>query len=139
MPETRNVEPVNIHQHGAVTPQLAVLSDGYETFTALALSSGAATAIFTAAAANLRKLSKIEKLVITNPTAGAVTITVAYFEAASATVFTYYPATSLAAAGRLVFDEVLMQLEPLDELRVTGASGIHCFVSAREYLGNVKQ
>jgi hypothetical protein len=115
-----------------------VSAEGYETFTATALAGASPTAVYTAAASAQRRITKVRKLVVANPTGGAVSITVAYRRASDAVTFTYYPGTSLAAAGRLVFDELEMTLEPLDELRVTGAAGIHCFVSAREYQGNVK-
>jgi hypothetical protein len=115
-----------------------VSAEGYETFTATALTGTSATSVYTAAASALRRVTKVKKLVVANPTGGAVNITVTYRRASDAVTFTYYPGTSLAAAGTLVFDEVEITLEPLDELRVTGAAGIHCFVSAREYQGNVK-
>jgi len=125
--------PLNFAQ-----PITTVSQDGYETLTATALTTGSATAVYTAATSAVKRITKIKKLVVTNPTGGAVNITVTYFRDANSTSYTYYPATSLAAAGRLVFDDVEMTLEPEDEIRVTGASGIHCFVSAREYQGNVK-
>lgn len=115
-----------------------VSAEGYETFTATALAGTTATAVYTAAASALRRITKLRKLVVANPTGGAVNITVAYFRNANATSYAYYPLTSLAAAGRLVFDDLEMTLEPADELRVTGAAGVHVFVSAREYQGNVK-
>jgi hypothetical protein len=115
-----------------------VSSDGYKTFTVTALTGGAATSVYTAASSAQRRITELRKLVVTNPTGGAANITVTYYRAASATSFEYYPQTSLASKGRLVFDTLEFPIEPDDELRVTGASGIHVFVSAREYQGNVK-
>ena len=105
--------------------------------TATALTNNQATAVYTAAPSAQRRITKIRKLVIVNPTGGAISITVTY-RLANTTDYTYYAATSLAAAGRLVFDDMEMTLSPDDLLRVTGNTGVHVFVSAREYQGNVK-
>jgi hypothetical protein len=114
-----------------------VSTDGYETFTVTALPNTFATTVYTAAASALRRITKIRKLVIANPTVGAVNITVIY-RLANTTDYVYYPATSLAAGGRLVFDDMEMTLSPDDRLEVAGNTGVNVFVSAREYQGNVK-
>ena len=114
-----------------------VSAEGYETFTATALVGTTPNAVYTAAPNAQRRITKIRKLVVVNTTAGAINITVTY-RFANTTDYIYHAATSLAAAGRLVFDDMEMTLSPDDVLRVTGNTGVHVFVSAREYQGNVK-
>lgn len=114
-----------------------VSAEGYETFTATALSGAAATAVYTAAPSAQRRITKIRKLAIVNTTAGAINVTVTY-RLADTTDYVYCAATSLAAGGRLVFDDMEMTLSPADVLKVTGNTGVNVFVSAREYQGNVK-
>lgn len=115
-----------------------VSTDGYEDIVAVALSGTSATAVYTAAAASLRRITKVKKLVISNDTAGAINITVTLTR--SAVVYTYYPVTSLAARGRLEFpssgEDMEMSLRPADILKVTGDTGVYVFVSVREYQGN---
>jgi hypothetical protein len=114
-----------------------VSAEGYETFTATALTGTSPIAVYTAAASAQRRITKVRKLVVVNTTAGAISITVTY-RLANTTDHVYYPATSLAAGGRIVFDDMEMTLSPDDVLRVTGNTGVNVFVSAREYQGNVK-
>jgi hypothetical protein len=130
--------PTQIPAPPAASQTLALVSgEGYETFTATALIGITATSVYTAAASAQRRITKIRKLVIVNTTAGAVNITVTY-RLGNATDYVYSAATSLAAAGRLVFDDMEMTLSPDDVLKVTGNTGVNVFVSAREYQGNVK-
>lgn len=121
------------------TPTTTVSSEGYETFTAATLSGASTTAVYTAATSTVRRITKIRKLVITNPTAGSLNVTVLYYNKAANTAYEWYPLQALASKARLSFDDVEMTLEPEDELRVTeSGSGISVFVSAREFQGNVK-
>ncbi len=121
------------------TPQQSVSSDGYEVFTATTLAGTSPVAVYTAAAAAIRRITKVKKLVVTNPTSGALNVTVIYYRASNTTSYEWYPLQSLASKARLVFDDVEMTLEPSDELRVTeSGDGISVFVSTREYQGSVK-
>lgn len=120
-------------------PITSVSNEGYETFTVTALSGTGATACYTAADANIRRLTKIKKLVINNTTAGGITITVQYYRASATTAYDWYGDLSLAANTQLVFNDIDWTLEPEDELRVIGNTGVNVFVTAREYQGNVKQ
>ncbi len=121
------------------TPQQSVSSDGYEVFTATTLAGTSPVAVYTAAAAPIRRITKIKKLVVTNPTGGALNVTILYYRASNTTSYEWYPLQSLASKARLNFDDVEMVLEPSDELRVTeSGDGISVFVSTREYQGSVK-
>ncbi len=121
-------------------PQTVVLSDGRQLFKATALSGTGSTAVFTAQAAAQRVISRVDKLVIVNDTAGAINITVTLTIAA--TDYTYYSVTSLAARGRLEFpataESMAIILADGDALKVTGNTDVDVFVSVTEFVSNIK-
>lgn len=121
------------------SPQSAtlVLSDGYEVYTAATLSGASTTAVYTAATAAEKRISRVDKIVITNPTAGSLNVTILYYNAASTTAHEWYPLQALASKARVEFNDVKMLLSASDELRVTeSGSGISVFVTTREFQGN---
>lgn len=113
-----------------------VSSEGYEALTVTALSGTGATACYTAATSTERRRTKVNKIVVHNTTAGAIAITVSYYRASVTTAYEWYGATNLAADTQLPFDDVGWLLEPEDEVRVTGNTGVNVFVSTREYQGS---
>ena len=126
----------------AQTTGTTVSSEDYLSRKMTTLATGAATAVYTAGAASIRQVHVIQTILITNPTGGAVTATIQVYQASNTTSYEFYPATSLASKGRLVFPtdgaaSLNLVLEPSDEIRLTG-NGLTAIVIAQIHQGNVK-
>lgn len=118
-------------------PQTLVLSDGYEDLTMVTLAGTSPFAIYTAATAAQRRISKVTKLVITNPTAGPLNVTVLIYKAATTVSYEWYPLQAIASKARIEFTDPGILLYASDELRVTeSGAGLSVFVTTREYQGN---
>jgi hypothetical protein len=123
-------------------PVAAVSNEGYLARKMTTLADANPTAVYTAGAANTRQVHVIQTILVTNPTGGAVTATLTVYQSSNTTVYEFYPATSLAAKGRLPFPSdgaasLNLVLEPSDEIRLTG-NGLTAIVVARIHQGNTK-
>lgn len=124
------------------TKTTLVSDEGYLVREMTTLSSGSATAIYSALGSDIRQVHIVQSILVTNPTAGIVSALVQVYRAANATSYEFYPATNLASKGRLPFptdngSDLGLLLEAGDELRLTG-NGLTAIVMARVYQGNVK-
>lgn len=99
-----------------------------------ALTGTSATAIY---AAGVGTYAEITSLTIA-PAAGTTgNITVEWYDASTTTAFVLVYEVALAATANLSWQFAPLHMDPGDELRVSGESGMHCTVSMIEVGKNV--